>query len=69
MLTKEKAMSTDNFTARKVHDDAGAEIAQAILNFREGDIDFEELVSLVHFHIQKQPSQTSKSNNTTLRQA
>jgi hypothetical protein len=44
-------MSTDNFTARKVHDDAGAEIAAAILNFREGDIDFQELVSLVHFHI------------------
>ena len=51
MLTKEKAMRTDNFTQRKTHDDAGAEIAAAILNFREGDIDFQELVSLVHFHI------------------
>ena len=60
-------MSTDNFTARKVHDDAGAEIAQAILNFREGDIDFQELVSLVHFTSPKQQSETSKSNHTTLR--
>jgi hypothetical protein len=44
-------MRTDNFTARKAADDAGAEIAAAILEFREGDIDFQELVSLVHFHV------------------
>jgi hypothetical protein len=44
-------MRKDNFTARKAADDAGAEIAAAILEFREGDIDFQELVSLVHFHV------------------
>ena len=44
-------MSQDNFTARKAADDAGAEIAAAILALREGDIDFGELVSLVNFHI------------------
>ena len=53
MLTKEKAMSThvDNYSARKAVDDAGAEIAQAILNYREGEIDLGELVTLVTYHI------------------
>ena len=42
---------TDNYSARKAVDDAGAEIAQAILNYREGEIDLGELVSLVTYHI------------------
>ena len=44
-------MSQDNFTARKAADDAGAEIAAAILEFREGLISFNDLVGLVNFHI------------------
>jgi hypothetical protein len=44
-------MSTDNFTARKAVDDAGAEIAAAILCFREEEISFTELFSLVIHHI------------------
>jgi hypothetical protein len=44
-------MRTDNFTARKAVDDAGAEISAAILEFREGNVSFQELVSLVSFHI------------------
>ena len=41
----------DNYSARKAVDDAGAEIAKAILDYREGDIDLGELVSLVTYHI------------------
>jgi hypothetical protein len=44
-------MRTDNFTARKAVDDAGAEIAAAILCFREEEISFTELFSLVIHHI------------------
>ena len=42
---------SDAHSQRKAADDAGAEIAAAILALREGDIDFQELVSLVNFHI------------------
>lgn len=44
-------MRTDNYTARKAHDDAGAEIAVAITNYREGDIDLGELFSVINYHI------------------
>ena len=43
--------SIDNYSARKAVDDAGAEIARAILDYREGDIDLGELVTLVTYHI------------------
>ena len=42
---------TDNYSARKAVDDAGAEIARAILNYREGEIDLGELVTLVTYHV------------------
>jgi len=44
-------VKSDAHSQRKAADDAGAEIAAAILALREGDIDFDELVSLVTFHI------------------
>ncbi len=44
-------MSPDNYTSRKALDDAGAEIAVAITNYREGDIDFDELLSVANYHI------------------
>ena len=44
-------MRTDNFTATQSTRRRRRRNRAAILNFREGDIDFQELVSLVHFHI------------------
>lgn len=41
----------DNYSARKSVDDAGAEIAKAILDYREGEIELGELVALVTYHI------------------
>ena len=41
----------DNYSERKRQDDAGAEIAQSIMLYREGDIELSELLALVTFHI------------------